>query len=294
MFTGADMNADQSISVRIGTQLSIILKNMLHRKYHVELVGSWASGEAHLPQEMGSFIHSLSDVDIISERPIDARSTEEISNDVKQTALRYGVLLSKVSIRYKAEVDHFWSPFKYTISKKNPYVAGKYLYFWAIVGAIEMISIAHSLEFSRNQYYSYAVVKFFFKVFRNIILVDRCAPVSYFDITKIVYNNHINHQAVIRAYLIKLGRIESLSAAECRALFCLHSWDAVTRNLVDEDSTKRLFSLLHDIIQWFETGYVGNMHRYLYQLELMADSSDLWPAYLKAVSDYDKKYINVK
>jgi len=266
--------------------LPLSLRRLLAGKFEAHLVGSWATNEAHLPYPVEGRIFSLSDVDVLVDAPPTAAKSAEIKRAVLTLAAQHGVEISKVSVRYRSEIEAFWDPSRIDAFADSRPESGRFLVFWALIGAVEALSpSAHSTEHER----AYAVVKFFFKLCRNVLLIRRRTPASYRQLTSDVLNRLLPHPGVRHAYAIKIGHEQTLSHVTCEALLSDSNWEPLTGTLIDARSSVLLASLRGDICAWYRTGASPGVESYLSHIRTFRESPELMPACLKAIHDHERR-----
>lgn len=275
------------LSARSVRALSLALCELIDSRFEGILAGSWRTEEAHCPPRFEGVVRSFSDVDILINRPPDAGQALQIAAAVRTLADSHGFAIAKVSVRSRAEIEGFWHPDYVGRIATHPQHSGRYLLFWALVGAIEALSSpAGTCEGGR----SYLAVKFFFKLARNMLLFRGERPGSYRSLASAVSDSLVPHAAVQRAYLLKLGRMPlfNISAADWGVLLSPTTWARLARRCADPTSADSIAALVADIRAWHRSGILPEVGPYL---EMLADSCEvpaLAPAYSKILLDYDR------
>lgn len=262
------------------------LRTLLAEKFQAHLAGSWATNEAHLPVAKGNRIFSLSDVDVLANAPIAPNRSAQITNSVKSLARQYGVEISKVSVRSRSEIAAFWKMSRVGSFEGSRFEAGRYLRFWTLVGAVEAVS---PIAIPTRDERAYAVTKFFFKLCRNVLLIQGRNSASYRELTKSVMDHLIHDPEVTRAYAIKVGQERGMSTATCDALLSDSYWGPLTDALTDATSSKLLTNLRGDIRTWYRTGTVAYAESYLAQIQTFQGSPEMAPARIKVIHDYETR-----
>lgn len=265
-------------------QLSFSLRRLLAHKFQARLAGSWATNEAHMPRPVGNHIRSLSDVDVLIDDTPTAEESSTIVHGVLNLAWQHGVEVSKVSVRCQSEIDGFWNPCRVSTLAENKLESGRFLTFWTLIGAIEASSMsADSVGNNRD----YVFMKFFFKLCRNVLLIRRCNPTSYRELTTEILAQLINHPSVSRAYAIKIGHDITLSSTDCDAMLSDLNWEQISDALIDTHSCALMADIRKDIRIWYRTGTPLHAEAYLAQIKAFEKFPDLLPACAKAVRDYE-------
>ena len=264
--------------------LSPALRGMLASRFQAHLAGSWASNEAHLPTPTTERICSLSDVDVLVDALPTVDESATIARSVLNLASLHGVVISKVSVRSRSEIGAFWNSDRVGALAEDPREAGRYLTFWALIGAIEALS--SPVAWTERER-AYVLVKFFFKLCRNFLLLQRCNPRSYRELTWEAFAQLIPHSGVFRAYAIKIGRETSLSLSGCEALLLDSNWGPLTNKLIDSRSGDELENLRKDIRTWYRTGISPGVASYLARISTFETSPELLPALRKVEYDHE-------
>ena len=267
--------------------MSYALKRMIETDYGGRLVGSWKTHEAHYPSFQDGLINSFSDVDFLIGRSIDHHQVKTIASATHTLAKRHGVLIPKVSVRLQAEINAFWHPKMFDKGGTHPCRAGRYLLFWALIGAIEAFSSSQgACECER----SYLAIKFFFKLSRNMLLLKGERPDSYRAIAAGVICHLIPNAAVQRAYMQKLGLISfATNPEDWDVLLSPSIWALLARKYVDPRSAELLVALANDIHAWRQNGSLPELEPYWSLLATVCKEPELVPAYSKALLDYDQQ-----
>ena len=267
--------------------LSPCLREFLAHSFQARLTGSWATNEAHLPLPVGDRIYSLSDVDVLIDGPPTVDKSTSIVRSVLKLASWHGVEISKVSVRCRSEIDAFWNPCRVSALAENRLEAGHFLTFWALIGAIEALSSspADSVRDGR----AYVLIKFFFKLCRNVLLIQRRCPASYRELTTEVFARLIAHPGVLCAYAIKRGREITLSSTDCEAMLSDSNWEPLTDTLIDARSSDLLANLRRDFRTWYGAGTSLDLESYLAQIKTFDKSPELLPACTKVIQDYERR-----
>lgn len=264
--------------------LSPALRGLLAGRFQARLAGSWASNEAHLPCPTAERIYSLSDVDVLVDALPTVDESATIARSVLNLASLHGVVISKVSVRSGTEIGAFWNPDRVGALAEDPREAGRYLTFWALIGAIEALSSPAAATESER---AYVVIKFFFKLCRNLLLMRRCNPRSYRELTREAFAQLIPHPSLFRAYAIKIGRETSMPVSDCEALLSYSNWEPLTEGLIDTRSGEELENLRKEIRTWYRTGISLGAASYLARISTFEVSPELLPAVRKAEHDHE-------
>jgi len=267
--------------------LSSSMRQLLAHRFQASLAGSWATNEAHMPRPMTDLVRSLSDVDIlVDESPTVDKSTA-IAHSVLNLARQHGIMVSKVSVRRRSEIDAFWNPCRLSALAESKVESGRFLTFWALIGAIEALS--SSPDDSAVDGRAYFLIKFFFKLCRNVLLIRQCGPRSYRELTSAVFSKLISHPGVRRAYAIKIGHEVALSSAECEEILSDSTWGPVTDALIDAHSRELMADLRRDLRMWYRTGISLDVESYLTEIRTFDEWPELLPARAKVVYDYERR-----
>lgn len=275
------------LSARSARALSLALRELIDSRFEGLLAGSWRTEEAHFPPRFEGIVRSFSDVDVLINRPPDAGQALQIAAAVRTLADSYGVAIAKVSVRSRAEIEGFWHPDYVDRMATHPQHSGRYLLFWALVGAIEALSSpAGTCRCGR----SYLAVKFFFKLARNMLLFQGVHPGTYRALASAVSASLVPHAAVQRAYVLKLGRMPlfNTTAADWDVLLSPSTWARLARRCADPSSADAIAALVADIRAWHRSGILPKVG---HCLEMLADCCEvpaLVPAYSKVLLDYDR------
>lgn len=271
--------------------LSPSLRELLEQQFHAQLAGSWATGEAHLPLAVRDRIKSLSDIDVLVSEPPTREKITTIVQSVQNLSWEYGVEISKVSVRYQLEIDAFWDFHKISELSESRLSSGRFITFWALIGAIEALS--SSEKDSSEDGRSYFLVKFFFKLCRNILLIKGYSPATYRDLTAATLSRLISHSAVLRAYAIKVGQESMLSFGDCEVLLSDSNWELLTNASIDARSNDLLANIRKNMREWYKTGALFDLGEYLGQIKAFTESPELLPAYTKVIRDYECRDVSI-
>src|SRR5437764_1388321 len=98
----------------------------------LRLIGSWASGEAHIPNFTAEkVVHSFSDIDLVSIGDLQPHQKSYIQGKLDASAKSLGLQISGVSIRSISELNHLphacdWRP----SWQQNIFCGGKITYIF--------------------------------------------------------------------------------------------------------------------------------------------------------------------
>lgn len=264
--------------------LPIRLRQLLE-KFDASLAGSWSTDDAHTPRPVGKYIRSHSDVDILINKIPTSAESMTIIRSVLDLAWQHGVEVSKVSVRNRAEIDALWNPCRALTNKD---VASQFMMFWSLIGAIELATSISS-DTQRGSH-DYALIKYFFKLCRNALLITGCSPAnSYCELTTQVFSLLISHPVVFRAYAIKIGHDITLTSTDCEAMLSDLNWGKIMGELIDKNSCDLMADIRKDLQLWHRTGTPLNVESYITQLKTFEEFSELLPASAKAIRDYENR-----
>ncbi len=192
-------------------------------KYGVRAVGSWATGEMHLPQQSDGWIQSLSDIDFVSVDAIGAGELRAIHEEIDCTARSLRLTFKGVSVRTLLDLsgsphECSWNP----SALRQILAAGprRLMLFWTAIAGIEAAITAVRSSGSKigELARSYAAVKFFFTAARNRALVTGDVLGSYIAVCTWLRRNY-KSIPILEIYAVKTGAQLYLSDIAIERLF---------------------------------------------------------------------------
>jgi hypothetical protein len=183
------------------------------RRYRLRPVGSWATGEAHLPRPLNGVVHSFSDIDLITETELPPSLQQRIRLLLECSTQRAGINITGVSIRPKHDFSSLphasvWS--RAALRRTMICDQKAFLGFWTAIAAIEgAITGFRHRDCPAREVASYVAAKFFFTLVRNIALVNGVVLVSYQDLCNWVTEKR-RGIPILELYRVKTGKLLTL------------------------------------------------------------------------------------
>lgn len=254
------------------------------RSFHVRLIGSWATGEAHMPPLSRGFAWSFSDIDLIAECRLSDDQKRQIRSHLFTKAQLSGVKFTRVSIRpLKAfsGLPHacHWNPSELQRLVRSD--RNRVLCFWTAIAALEgAITLIGDKYHLRQEVASYVIAKLFCTMVKNAALFDGEILTSYRDLCA-WGNSKVSGLPMADLYAVKTGRLSVLSARSARILL----GDGSLRRLLGSAITAA--DIVRELCEHASRGSVGHPMRYAAIAALFADNNAT-----RQIVDYEVAKLN--
>lgn len=248
------------------------LRHFLRKAPEVLLVGSWATGEAHLPSEW--LVASQSDVDLIGIRPCAAAAKHLIISRVSTILAEEGVTPTKVAIRPLEQLAYAphgieWNFFLGEAKIKD---RERFLLFWSMISAVEgCIRIATGKR-HHTLVVSYAGCKLFYTLARNVAILENRPMRSYSELSRWA-QDRLPGLSVAAAYKMKTGRLESLTTEVLAQLVGSGGLPRVLEHSLFQ-SVKTIGTIGDELIESLANGRVVYAESFLDIAESLAEGSN--------------------
>lgn len=268
-------------------RLSRQLRRVLEGEFGARLSGSWASCEGHWPAPIVDRVYSLSDVDVLLDHRPTIFETRAVGEALGKVADSCGLTFAKISVRNRAEIEALWSPAQLEACVPDHGEVGRFLSFWACIGAVEASAIPDSRDAETAR--AYGLAKFFFKFCRNALLLDGIRVTSYRELADAIASRICDHPAILRAYEIKIGDRPLFKPGDEDVLLSESILSSAMKPASDAGSLDLLATARHYVRRWYGTHHDIPTEACLDHAGALAEGRGMTLAWEKALNDYRQK-----